>query len=107
MVARKHRRPSAPHGMTGRSPAPSSGARWTRWLRPSTAWPNARWQMGSAATKSAARRVRFGDVVRLCTDRCANLAAEGIDRYVGLEHLEPSDLRIRKWGLVAEGTTFT
>lgn len=63
--------------------------------------------MRSAATKTAGCRVRFGDVVRLCTDRCADPAASGIDRFVGLEHLEPGDLRVRKWGLVADGTTFT
>jgi type I restriction enzyme, S subunit len=45
--------------------------------------------------------------VRLCTDRCADPVAEGIERYVGLEHLEPNDLRIRSWGLVANGVTFT
>lgn len=63
--------------------------------------------MGSPAAKTTARRVRFGDVVRLCTDRSPDPAADGIERYVGLEHLEPGDLRVRKWGLVAEGTTFT
>jgi type I restriction enzyme S subunit len=51
--------------------------------------------------------VKFGDVVRLNTDRIADPAAAGIERYVGLEHIEPEDLRIRRWGLVAEGTTFT
>jgi type I restriction enzyme S subunit len=51
--------------------------------------------------------VTFGDVVCLNTDRCADPDAEGIERYVGLEHIEPEDLRIRRWGLVAEGTTFT
>jgi type I restriction enzyme, S subunit len=53
------------------------------------------------------RRVRFGDVVRLSTERVPDPAAAGIDRYVGLEHLEPGDLRVRRWGLVADGTTFT
>lgn len=52
-------------------------------------------------------RVAFGDVVRLNTDRCADPTAAGIERYVGLEHIEPGDLRIRTWGSVAEGTTFT
>jgi len=52
-------------------------------------------------------RVRFGDVVTLNTDRCADPVAAGIERYVGLEHIEPEDLRIRRWGLVEEGTTFT
>jgi restriction endonuclease S subunit len=51
--------------------------------------------------------VKFGDVVKLNTDRIADPAAAGIERYVGLEHIEPEDLRIRRWGLVAEGTTFT
>lgn len=57
--------------------------------------------------KSRWQRVRFGDVVRLNTDRCADPAAAGIKRYVGLEHIEPEDLRTRRWGLVDEGTTFT
>lgn len=51
--------------------------------------------------------VKFGEVVRLNTERCADPLAEGIERYVGLEHLTPGDLRVREWGLVAEGTTFT
>lgn len=52
------------------------------------------------------RRVKFGEVVRLVTDRCDPVAT-GIQRFVGLEHIEPADLRVRSWGLVAEGTTFT
>ena len=53
------------------------------------------------------KRVKFGEVVRLNMERCANPLAEGIERYVGLEHLTPGDLRPREWGRVAEGTTFT
>jgi type I restriction enzyme, S subunit len=52
-------------------------------------------------------RVRFGDVVRLATERCTDPLGAGIERYVGLEHLEPGDLRIRSWGNVADGVTFT
>jgi type I restriction enzyme S subunit len=52
-------------------------------------------------------KVKFGEVVRLCKDRSSDPEADGIERYVGLEHLEPEDLRIRRWGLVADGTTFT
>lgn len=51
--------------------------------------------------------VKFGDVVRLCTERSIDPVSAGIERYVGLEHMEPSDLRIRSWGLVADGVTFT
>ena len=53
------------------------------------------------------RKVKFGDVVQLSKARCADPLAEGIERYVGLEHLEPGDLRIRSWGNVADGVTFT
>lgn len=53
------------------------------------------------------RKVKFGDVVRLSKARCADPLAEGVERFVGLEHLEPGDLRIRSWGNVADGVTFT
>lgn len=53
------------------------------------------------------RRVKFGDVVSLGKERCVDPAGEGIERYVGLEHIEPGDLRVRSWGEVADGTTFT
>ena len=52
-------------------------------------------------------RVKFGDVVRLSKARSQDPLADGIERYVGLEHLEPGDLRIRSWGSVADGVTFT
>jgi type I restriction enzyme S subunit len=53
------------------------------------------------------RRVKFGDVVRLSKTRSQDPLADGFERYVGLEHLEPGDLRIRTWGNVADGVTFT
>ncbi len=53
------------------------------------------------------RRVKFGEMVRLNRETCKAPAAEGIERYIGLEHLEPGDLRVRSWGDVSEGTTFT
>lgn len=53
------------------------------------------------------RRVKFGDVVQLSKARSLDPLADGIERYVGLEHLEPGDLRIRSWGNVADGVTFT
>lgn len=58
-------------------------------------------------SKAGWTRVAFGDVVRLSKVRVANPEAEGIERVVGLEHIEPGDLRIRRWGDVADGTTFT
>jgi type I restriction enzyme, S subunit len=53
------------------------------------------------------RRVKFGDVVRLNKETSKDPLADGLDRYVGLEHIEPGDLRIRSWGDIADGTTFT
>ena len=52
-------------------------------------------------------RVAFGDVVRLSGERAPDPEAAGFTRYVGLEHIDPGDLTIRRWGNVAEGTTFT
>lgn len=57
--------------------------------------------------KPSWRRVKFGDVVRLSKARSQDPLADGIERYVGLEHLGPGDLRIRSWGNVADGVTFT
>nr|WP_312196633.1 restriction endonuclease subunit S [Brucella anthropi] len=58
-------------------------------------------------SKAGWTRVAFGDVVRLSKARVADPEAAGIQRVVGLEHIEPGDLRIRRWGDVADGTTFT
>ena len=58
-------------------------------------------------SKAGWTRVAFGDVVRLSKSRVADPEAAGIERVVGLEHIEPGDLRIRRWGDVADGTTFT
>jgi len=58
---------------------------------------------------------RFADGITLPSTRAAlslskwtaDPLAAGIERFVGLEHLEPENLHIRSWGLVADGTTFT
>lgn len=52
-------------------------------------------------------RVAFGDVVQLVRERSSDPEGDGFERYVGLEHIDPGDLRIRSWGNVADGTTFT
>jgi len=63
--------------------------------------------MNETALKPGWRRVKFGEVVQLSKARSQDPLADGIERYVGLEHLEPGDLRIRSWGNVADGVTFT
>ncbi len=52
-------------------------------------------------------KVKFGDVVGLNSDRSADPVGDGLKRYVGLEHIQPGDLRVRSWGDVVDGTTFT
>lgn len=53
------------------------------------------------------KRVKFGEVVRLNKETCKDPVAAGINRVIGLEHLEPGDLRVRSWADVADGTTFS
>ena len=63
--------------------------------------------MGSGRRGPGWTRVAFGDVVRLNTERASDPEIAGFSRYVGLEHLDPGDLTIRRWGAVSDGTTFT
>lgn len=60
-----------------------------------------------AKVASTWKRVKFGEVVRLSKETCKDPASAGIERVIGLEHLEPGDLRVRSWSDVADGTTFT
>lgn len=57
--------------------------------------------------KQGWKRVKFGEVVRLNKETCKDPEAAGINRVIGLEHLEPGDLRLRSWADVADGTTFS
>lgn len=59
------------------------------------------------SNKASWTRVAFGDVVRLSKERAKDPEAEGYERVVGLEHIDPGDLRIRRWADIADGTTFT
>jgi type I restriction enzyme S subunit len=43
--------------------------------------------------KSGWQKVKFCDVVRLSKERSKNPEAEGIERYIGLEHIDPDDLK--------------
>ena len=57
--------------------------------------------------KAGWTRVAFADVVQLVRERTSDPEGDGFERYVGLEHIDPGDLRIRRWGNVSDGTTFT
>jgi type I restriction enzyme S subunit len=51
--------------------------------------------------------VRFGDVAREVKLVERNPLAHGLERFVGLEHMEPGSFQIREWGLIKDGITFT
>lgn len=53
------------------------------------------------------RRVRFGDVVSNINQTESDPASAGLERYIGLEHLQPGSLHVSAWGNVSDGTTFT
>jgi restriction endonuclease S subunit len=42
--------------------------------------------------------VKFGDIASSITERVDDPSAAGVDRYVGLEHLDPDATAIRRWG---------
>lgn len=57
--------------------------------------------------KSTWERVAFGDVVRNVNETVKDAAANAIDRVIAMEHMDPGELKIDRWGNVTEGTTFT
>jgi type I restriction enzyme S subunit len=69
--------------------------------------PNPNWARLPLFNRKNWSRVRFGDVVENVNDTESNPAGADLDRFIGLEHLEPGSLHIRVWGNVADGTTFT
>ncbi len=69
--------------------------------------PNPNWAQLPLFDRSKWKTVRFGDVVELVSDTVRDARKEGIDRYIGMEHLEPGSLHISTWGELADGITFT
>lgn len=57
--------------------------------------------------KSTWKRVAFGEVVSNVNETVRDAAAAGIDRIVAMEHLDPGELKIQRWGSTEDGTTFT
>lgn len=49
-------------------------------------------------SKAGWTRVRFDEIATQINDRVDNPAEAGVERYVGLDHLDPDSLRIRRWG---------
>lgn len=51
--------------------------------------------------------MKLGDIAREVKEMERHPLDIGIDRLVGLEHLDPEELKISRWGNIADGTTFT
>jgi type I restriction enzyme S subunit len=51
--------------------------------------------------------VRFGDVVCNVDVSERDPLAKGIERYIGLDHIDPESLHIKRWGLIKDGTSFS
>ena len=49
-------------------------------------------------TRTGWTTVAFGDIAEPVNDRVDDPATAGVDRYVGLEHLDADSLTIRRWG---------
>lgn len=57
--------------------------------------------------KSRWKRVAFGDVVRNVNETIRDLEAAGINRVIAMEHMDPGELKVSRWGSTEDGTTFT
>ena len=54
------------------------------------------------------RIVKFGDVAQEVKASTKDPLGEGIERYIGLEHIDPESLRLARYGVIAEDNpTFT
>jgi len=71
-----------------------------------TLQPNPDWAKLPLLERREWKRVHFGEVVENFSETERNPAEGGIERFIGLEHLEPGSLHVRAWGDVADGTTF-
>lgn len=54
--------------------------------------------MTLALDKSTWKRVAFGDVVRNVNETIKHLEMGGIDRVIAMEHMDPGELKIERWG---------
>jgi len=57
--------------------------------------------------KSDWKPVTFGEVVKEVMQSTKDPVADGIERVVGLEHIEPECIHLRNWASIEEETTFT
>ena len=63
--------------------------------------------MSAQLQKPGWNMVKFGDVVKNANLVERDPEDNGIERIVGLEHIDPENLHIRRWNSISDGTSFT
>ncbi len=63
--------------------------------------------MSTQSLKPGWKMVKFGEVVKNANLVERDPEANGVERIVGLEHIDPENLHVRRWNSVADGTSFT
>jgi len=63
--------------------------------------------MSTQSLKPGWKMVKFGEVVKNANLVERDPETNGVERIVGLEHIDPENLHIRRWNSVADGTSFT
>lgn len=63
--------------------------------------------MSAQSLKPGWKIVKFGEVVKNTNLVERDPENNGVERIVGLEHIDPENLHIRRWNSVADGTSFT
>ncbi|MGP5054924.1 restriction endonuclease subunit S [Brachybacterium paraconglomeratum] len=63
--------------------------------------------MSPVLHKSHWKRVAFGDVVRNVNETVRDIEAASIGRVIAMEHMDPGELKVSRWGSTEDGTTFT
>jgi hypothetical protein len=63
--------------------------------------------MSTQSLKLGWKMVKFGEVVKNANLVERDPEANGVERIVGLEHIDPENLHVRRWNSVADGTSFT
>src|SRR5947209_3403844 len=58
--------------------------------------------MSESVSQDGWRRYRFDEMAVMVNDRIDDPAEADVDYYVGLEHLDPESLAIRRWGTPAD-----
>jgi type I restriction enzyme, S subunit len=52
------------------------------------------------------KQVSFGDVVRNVNETVRDAEVSDIHRVIAMEHMDPGELKIQRWGSLDDGTTF-